>query len=180
MNRLFLLLFGAVSLVAHAQVPDYVPTEGLVAWYPFNGNANDESGNGNDGEVAGASIAGDHHGGQSAFYFNGDGDQISIPYSASLAPTEQISVSVWCNPETLEGKNLVSNGTHVNYFQRSYYMFGPNESGQCRFRINAGGVEDNVYSSGSFGTSEWIHVIGTLRWDSYEIVCKWPIGRHAR
>ena len=28
MNRLFLLLFGAVSLVAHAQVPDYVPTEG--------------------------------------------------------------------------------------------------------------------------------------------------------
>jgi hypothetical protein len=38
-----------VTFVAHAQVPDYVPTEGLVAWYPFNGNANDESGNGNDG-----------------------------------------------------------------------------------------------------------------------------------
>jgi hypothetical protein len=49
MNRLFLLLFGVVTFVAHAQVPDYVPTEGLVAWYPFNGNANDESGNGNDG-----------------------------------------------------------------------------------------------------------------------------------
>ena len=53
MNRLFLLLFGAVSLVAHAQVPDYVPTEGLVAWYPFNGNANDESGNGHHGEEYG-------------------------------------------------------------------------------------------------------------------------------
>lgn len=24
-----------------------VPTNGLVAYYPFNGNANDESGNGN-------------------------------------------------------------------------------------------------------------------------------------
>ena len=55
MNRLFLLLFGAVSLVAHAQVPDYVPTEGLVAWYPFNGNANDESGKGNDGDIGWAS-----------------------------------------------------------------------------------------------------------------------------
>ena len=33
MNRLFLLLFGAMSLVAHAQVPNYVPTEGLVAFY---------------------------------------------------------------------------------------------------------------------------------------------------
>ena len=161
MRYLFLSSLLALGLSALAQIPDYVPTDGLVAWYPFNGNANDESGNGNNGEVAGASIAGDHLGGQSAFYFNGDGDQINIPYSASLSPTEQVSVSVWCNPETLEGKNLVSNGTHVNYFQRSYYMFGPNESGQCRFRINAGGVEDNVYSSGSFGTSEWIHVIGT-------------------
>ena len=27
--------------------------DGLVAYYPFNGNANDESGNGNDGEVMG-------------------------------------------------------------------------------------------------------------------------------
>ncbi len=161
MRCLLLSLLLALGLTVSAQIPDYVPADGLVAWYPFNGNADDESGNGNNGELAGASIAGDHLGGQSAFYFNGDGDQINIPYSASLSPTEQVSVSVWCNPETLEGKNLVSNGTHVNYFQRSYYMFGPNESGQCRFRINAGGVEDNVYSSGSFGTSEWIHVIGT-------------------
>ena len=29
---------------------------GLVAYYPFNGNANDESGNGNDGIVNGASL----------------------------------------------------------------------------------------------------------------------------
>ena len=28
------------------QVPDYMPTDGLLAWYPFNGNANDASGNG--------------------------------------------------------------------------------------------------------------------------------------
>ena len=32
-----------------AQVPSYVPTNGLVGWWPFNGNANDESGNGNNG-----------------------------------------------------------------------------------------------------------------------------------
>ena len=57
MNRLFLLLFGAVSLVAHAQVPDYVPTEGLVAWYPFNGNANDESGNGQHGSESNVSYS---------------------------------------------------------------------------------------------------------------------------
>ena len=44
----------AVCLTATSQnVPDYVPTEGLVAWYPFNGNANDASGNGHDGIING-------------------------------------------------------------------------------------------------------------------------------
>ena len=32
------------SLNYQAQVPSYVPTNGLVGWWPFNGNANDESG----------------------------------------------------------------------------------------------------------------------------------------
>lgn len=41
MNRLFLLLCGMVNFVAHAQVPDYVPTEGLVAWDSFNGDIDD-------------------------------------------------------------------------------------------------------------------------------------------
>jgi len=35
------------------------PDECLVAWYPFNGNANDESGNGNDGIVNGATLTSD-------------------------------------------------------------------------------------------------------------------------
>ncbi len=33
---------------AFAQVPSYVSTNGLVGWWPFNGNTNDESGNGNN------------------------------------------------------------------------------------------------------------------------------------
>ena len=38
----FLLCFLSIgSLIA--QVPSYVPTSGLVGWWPFNGNANDES-----------------------------------------------------------------------------------------------------------------------------------------
>ena len=45
------------SLVA--QIPSYIPTDGLVAWYPFNGNANDESGNGNSGTVNGATLTTD-------------------------------------------------------------------------------------------------------------------------
>ena len=45
MNRFFTLLLAASCLTAVGQVPDYVPTEGLVAWYPFSGSADDQSGN---------------------------------------------------------------------------------------------------------------------------------------
>ena len=54
-------------------VPDYVPSDGLVAWWPFNGNANDESGNGNDGEINGATLTEDEYGNtNSAYYFDGN------------------------------------------------------------------------------------------------------------
>jgi uncharacterized protein (TIGR02145 family) len=43
-----ILTFAALAFATacFGQVPDYVPTDGLVAWYPFNGNVQDESGNG--------------------------------------------------------------------------------------------------------------------------------------
>ena len=63
----------AVCLTATSQnVPDYVPTDGLVAWYPFNGNANDESGNGNDGTVVGASATIDRDGNLNSAYNAGE------------------------------------------------------------------------------------------------------------
>ena len=93
MNRLLLLLFGAVSLVVHAQVPDYVPTEGLVAWYPFNGNANDESGNGYDGVVQGASLSENRFGIENqSFSFDGMDDYISVSNDFNF---NELTVSVW-------------------------------------------------------------------------------------
>ena len=79
-----LLLFGALSfgLSAFGQVPSYVPTNGLIGWWPFNGNANDESGNVNNGTVNGAILTTDHLGNSnSAYAFDGASDYIELPYS---------------------------------------------------------------------------------------------------
>ena len=54
MKKLLLLIALTFSLNTIAQVPSYVPTDSLVGYWPFNGNANDESGNGNDGSNFGA------------------------------------------------------------------------------------------------------------------------------
>ena len=58
-----LICFLLLSFGAFAQtIPSYVPTNGLVGWWPFNGNANDESGNGNHGTVNGAALTSDRFG----------------------------------------------------------------------------------------------------------------------
>ncbi len=46
MKRLLLLITICISSVSFGQIPSYVPSDSLVAWYPFNGKTNDESGNG--------------------------------------------------------------------------------------------------------------------------------------
>jgi Concanavalin A-like lectin/glucanases superfamily len=85
-----------------AQVPNYIPTNGLVGWWPFNGNANDESGNGNNGMVYGASLAVDRNGNpNSAYNFNGSGNYIG--YSANNLPNASRTVSVWFYANNLNG-----------------------------------------------------------------------------
>jgi hypothetical protein len=57
MKNLFLLLLFLVNTnILHSQVPNYVPSNGLVAWWPFTGNALDSSGNVNNGIVYGATL----------------------------------------------------------------------------------------------------------------------------
>jgi Concanavalin A-like lectin/glucanases superfamily/Secretion system C-terminal sorting domain len=77
-------------------VPSYVPTNGLVGWWPFNGNANDESGNGNNGNlVGGVSGTLDRFGNSnSAFLFNGIDGHIEIP-SLDNQPYTPITYSAW-------------------------------------------------------------------------------------
>jgi hypothetical protein len=71
LSSLFLILSFLISFTSTSQtLPSYLPTNGLVGWWPFNGNANDESGN--DGTLNGAVPAADRDGSStSAFSFNG-------------------------------------------------------------------------------------------------------------
>lgn len=72
------------------------PTEGLVAYFPFNGNANDESGNGNDGIVHGATLTEDRLGrSDSAYSFDGIDDYIICDSALSVINLEELTISVW-------------------------------------------------------------------------------------
>jgi hypothetical protein len=76
-----LALFTIVCSTVTAQLPSYLPSDGLVGWWPFNGNANDESGNGNDGVVNGATLVADRFGNANrALVFDGIDDIVELPF----------------------------------------------------------------------------------------------------
>jgi len=69
--------------------------KGLVAYYPFNGNANDESGNENHGTVNGATLVEDRDGNvDSAYSFDGVDDFINLGNNESLDIPGSMTVTV--------------------------------------------------------------------------------------
>ena len=74
-----LIIVGFIN-VLNAQVPSYVPAEGLVGYWPFNGNANDETGNGNNGIIYDVTLTSDRFGNdEKAYDYNGSDTFITLP-----------------------------------------------------------------------------------------------------
>ncbi|GDX48754.1 hypothetical protein LBMAG25_15720 [Bacteroidota bacterium] len=87
---------GLTAATMAQNVPSYVPTNGLVGWWPFNGNANDESGNGNNGTVNGAALTTDRFGNANAAYdFDGVNDFVQVAHSSSLTFQSDVTFSFW-------------------------------------------------------------------------------------
>jgi hypothetical protein len=74
-------------------------TQGLVAYYPFDGNAKDNSGNGNNGVVRGGMVlVADRLGkANSAFSFDGVSGYIEIPGQSFNFPSN-LTISFWVKP----------------------------------------------------------------------------------
>lgn len=71
----------------------------VIGYWPFSGNANDASGNGHNGTVSGATMGQDMNGNSnSAYWFDGIDDYISVPSSAGFGPSSGIIVDVWIYP----------------------------------------------------------------------------------
>jgi hypothetical protein len=89
--------------------PPSTINNGLVAYYPFNGNANDESGNGNNGTVNGATLSTDRFGNNNkAYSFNGANNYISLNNITSFNNAKNFSVSVWAKILNLNSANDVA------------------------------------------------------------------------
>ncbi len=70
--------------------------DGLVGWWPLNGNANDNSVNGKNGTVVGASpTTGQGGASNTAYSFNGTSSYISLPGTWGGSDMNEMTVSAW-------------------------------------------------------------------------------------
>jgi hypothetical protein len=177
LNLIATLLLAASS--AFAQLPSYVPTNGLVGWWPFNGNANDESGNGNNGSFVGLSCYGcssvsappsssiDRFGNNnSAFEFSANYDFISIPNSQSLQVSSSFTISIWLNPN----QGVYGIGPYyLSILQKwggtgngASYLVALNLNGQPVLTTNNGITNSAIGGTSPVALNNWSNVIFTF------------------
>jgi hypothetical protein len=115
-------------------IPEYLPKVGLIGWWPFNGNANDESGNGHNGTVNGANLTNDRFGNKSkAYSFNNNDVSVNISNSQF---NSDFSISVWVFLDSLN-----STTTYPTFItqENSYLTF------QCVNYPNGSSPKANFY-----------------------------------
>jgi len=128
-KKIFFLTAVAMLSLATAtiaqNVPSYVPTNGLVGWWPFNGNANDESGNNNNGTVNGATLTSDRNGNVGkAYSFDGVNDFI-ISNGGNQFANQTQTVSFWINFNNVNSftGTIIALGSSSSCLWGTYYNY---------------------------------------------------------
>ena len=161
MKHLLTLTFLSIIGLTYAQIPSYVPSNGLVGWWPFNGNANDESGNGNNGTVNGATLTLDRNGvANCAYGFDGVNDNIIVANNSlfSFLLNNDYSINIWMNSSSLTGtQSIIGQGDSDGQFQNRFWRIYTN-GGQLIGHIRGNNSDPydtkNIYTP--FNANSWL------------------------
>lgn len=130
--------------------------DGLIAYYQFNGNANDETSNGHNGEVHGASLTTDRFGNiNSAYEFDGNNDFIK---TLSTFDFPDRTLSLWVNPYDISGSNTTINVAITQDDNDLNYGILRVEFNDNGIKLWAGGMT-GTYSNNSINTNSWVHLV---------------------
>ena len=158
--KIIFCLFVVFRYTVVCQVPGYVPTNGLVGWWPFGGDANDYSGNNHNGTVNGATLTTDRFGSVNCAYsFNGSSNFISTNYPGILGNKSR-AVSFWAKTT-----NSVSPMAAVSWGDNQFYPNTGKKFG-CEFNYAYSGLTIDgadcaiTYSAPSnFANNQWHHYV---------------------
>ena len=168
------LFIGMTTLYAQ-NIPSYVPKDGLVGYWPFNGNANDESGNNNHGVVTGASLTLDRNGKvNSAYNFDGVNNCILIQNSNTLSNNNQITISSWIN---INKWDIQSNQGYFPIISKSNSsLYGKYRLGMYTNSNNLPSIYGNFTNSligisqnNLYLLNQWTHIVASITYSNFTI-----------
>ena len=146
-------------------------TGDLMAYYPFDGNANDVSGNNNNGTINGAISTSDRFRNLNrAYYFDGKTSYILVPSSPSLNFQNAITIDFWMRISAFNGNEqyVISQGS---YNSRLKVSIIPNNLLRWTIKTNStinGGIID-LDSETKLSTGIWYNVTVLYSGSDYEI-----------
>lgn len=173
---------GILNPVFCQNVPTYVSSNGLIGWWPFNGNANDQSGNNNNGVINNATLTLDRNGSpNSAYLFNGTSANIILGQNTSpFQFNGNFTLSYWIKDNMISQVNqcIVNTLPHTILGHSFNYTYAnpttPGQIGQA-FGNGTGTWIVNAFSpyypNSMFLSNQWVHNVmvknGGL-WQFYE------------
>ena len=111
-------IFLLISSLSYSQTPNYIPTDSLIGWWPFNANALDEGVNGYNGTNYGAILTNDRFGNSnSAFNFSNLNSYIKLPNSTVAY---KYTISCWLNIANVYDTSTFVSTQNLN--TGNYYM----------------------------------------------------------
>lgn len=140
-----------------------IPTNGMYAWYPAEGSANDTIG-GNHGTLENGTAFMPGKVGQ-AFSFDGSDDRVVIPHSANQNPGSNFTVDAWIKQTTMgHGRPIAQKRTTANVggytFETVHSPFGPDNS--LHLAIMIGGTYRELQTPANvIQAGAWQHVAAT-------------------
>ncbi len=158
------LSFHFLTLLFSQNVPAYVPTNGLVGWWPFSGNAIDSSGNGNHGTVNGATLTTDRFGNAGkAYSFDGVNDFILLANSGLINFSGGLTFSAWVKANDIRHASIVDKETNCNSYG---YRISTRDNGDFWAEHSCYGIAQpgayGVIANTNYTTSNWYFIVGTL------------------
>ncbi len=151
------VIFGVATISVAQAVPNYVSTSGLVGWWPFNGNANDESGSGDNGYTFNTALIEDRFGNcNSAYYFNGVDSYISLNNSH----ISSYSYSAWVKFYDIQDTSMIfCKGFYCTYPDESYATY--KAAGDFWIRRSNPQFTYEINTAVTFTDSTWHHIVVT-------------------
>ncbi len=130
--------------------------QGLVAYYPFNGNANDESGFGNHGTPSGAVLAADRNlAVNSSYNFNGSSASIQVPAAPAFNfSSNDFAIFCWINPAGGGFPTILNNGNSTGPTTVGF-EFSLNYPSAGNLSWVHGNSSADWWGAGSVGAGTW-------------------------